>query len=92
MRKLLLILFCLPMIDFRQLTYVLDANFKAYLIGNKAINSNGDAEIQVSDATVFNVTINCSSNNISDLIGIEDFTALDSLNCFYNNLIKGYIS
>ena len=27
-----------------------DANFKAYLVGNSAINSNGDTEIQISEA------------------------------------------
>jgi hypothetical protein len=30
-----------------------DANFKAYLVGNKAININGDTEIQVSEASAF---------------------------------------
>ena len=56
-----------------------DANFKKYLVGNKDINTNGDKEIQVSEASVFNDTIDCRSMNISNLKGIEAFTALTSL-------------
>ena len=85
MKKLLLILLCLPMIGFGQV-YIPDANFKAYLVGNTAINTNGDTEIQVSEATVFNGTIFCQNLNISDLTGIEDFTSLNTLDCSYNQL------
>jgi len=58
-----------------------DANFKAYLVGNSAINTNGDTEIQVSEAAAFNGSINCNLMNISDLTGIQDFTALTELWC-----------
>ena len=34
-----------------------DANFKAYLVGDSAINTNGDNQIQVSEAIAFNDTI-----------------------------------
>jgi len=85
MKKLLLILLCLPMIGFGQV-YIPDANFKAYLVGDPLINTNGDSEIQVSEATAFNGTINCSSMNIADLTGIEDFTALTDLICASNDL------
>ena len=86
MKKLLLILLCLPFIGFGQNVYIPDANFKAYLVGNTAINTNGDTEIQVSEAIVFNGTIDCNSLNISDLTGIEDFTALTELYCHNNYL------
>ena len=36
-----------------------DANFKSYLIGNTAINTNADTVIQVSEATAFTGTIDC---------------------------------
>ena len=62
-----------------------DANFKAYLVGTSA-NINGDTEIQVSEATAFNGAINCGFMGISDLTGIEAFTALTTLYCFNNNL------
>ena len=63
-----------------------DANFKAYLVNNTAINTNGDKEIQLSEASAFNDTIACSDMNISNLKGIEAFTALTYLNCSYNQL------
>ena len=63
-----------------------DANFKAYLVGDSAINTNGDKEIQVREASAFNDTIRCISMNISNLKGIEAFTALTYLNCSYNQL------
>ena len=86
MRKLLLILLCLPMIGFGQNVNIPDANFKAYLVGNSAINTNGDTEIQVSEATNYTGSIYCSDLNISDLTGIEDFTALTSLDCDDNQI------
>ena len=74
------------MIGFGQNVNIPDANFKAYLVGNTAINTNGDAEIQVSEAIVFNGTIDCNNLNISDLTGIENFTVLTELDCNNNNL------
>lgn len=69
-----------------------DANFKAYLVGNTMINTNMDAEIQVSEATVFNGLMNCSGLNISNLTGISAFTSLTNLNCSSNLLTSLDIS
>ena len=85
-KKLLLILLCLPFIGLGQNVNIPDANFKAYLVSNWAINTNGDTEIQVSEANVFNGSIHCQNLNISDLTGIEDFTFLNALYCSYNQL------
>ena len=74
------------MIGFGQNVNIPDANFKAYLVNNKAINSNGDNKIQVSEASAFNDTIDCSDLNISNLKGIEAFTALTKLYCGGNQL------
>ncbi len=63
-----------------------DANFKAYLIGNSQINTNGDAEIQVAEAEAFTGTIDCTYKNIADLTGVEAFINLTSLQCFGNRL------
>jgi Leucine-rich repeat (LRR) protein len=63
-----------------------DANFKAYLVGNTAINTNSDTEIQVSEASAFSGVISCNSSSISDMTGIEEFTALTELNCASNSL------
>ncbi|TVZ52464.1 LamG-like jellyroll fold domain-containing protein [Dokdonia sp. Hel_I_53] len=56
-----------------------DANFKAALIGDTAINTNGDAEIQCDEASLFTGTIDVSNQNIFDLTGIEAFTNLTQL-------------
>ncbi|MAW21330.1 MAG: hypothetical protein CMD16_02900 [Flavobacteriales bacterium] len=74
------------MIGFGQNVNIPDANFKAYLVGNTAINTNGDTEIQVSEAAAFNGTVNCYQMNISDLTGIEAFTALTYLHCMDNQI------
>jgi len=86
MKKLLLILLCLPFIGFGQNVNIPDTNFKAYLVGNIAINTNGDTEIQLSEATAFNGQINCSNMNISDLTGIEAFIDLTKLDCRENQI------
>jgi hypothetical protein len=86
MKKLLLILLCLPFIGFGQNVYIPDANFKAYLVGNALINTNGDGEIQLIEATAFNGQIECSYLNISDLTGIEEFSSLTELNCRGNQI------
>ena len=85
MKKLLVLLLCVPLIGLGQV-YIPDANFKAYLVGNTAINTNGDSEIQVSEAAAFNGTIDCYNMSINDLTGIEAFTSLTSLYCSYNQL------
>lgn len=63
-----------------------DANFKAYLVGNTAINANGDGEIQLTEAQAFTGTIECTGLGINDLTGIEAFTSLTILRCQSNNL------
>ena len=86
MKKLLLLLALpmIPMIGFGQNVNIPDANFKAALVGNIAINTNGDNEIQVSEASVFNGTINVYSLNIFSLSGIEAFVSLTVLFCQNN--------
>ena len=69
-----------------QVVYIPDANFKKYLIGNEDINTNGDNEIQLSEATSFEGDMECSKMNISNLNGVEAFTALTGLDCGDNYL------
>ena len=87
MKKLLLILLCfLQLIGFGQNVNIPDVNFKAYLVGNSAINTNGDSEIQVSEAATYNGSISCNNMLISDLTGIEYFTGLTNLFCSDNQI------
>ena len=69
-----------------------DANFKAYLVGNSAINTNADTEIQLSEASAYTGEIYSSSKNITDLTGIEAFTSLTILRCNGNSLTSIDIS
>ncbi|WP_417800288.1 cadherin domain-containing protein [Tenacibaculum sp.] len=63
-----------------------DANFKAILLANTAINTNGDNEIQVTEANNYIGRIFVPSKNISDLTGIEFFTKITELNANNNPL------
>jgi len=63
-----------------------DTNFKTYLVGNSAINTNGDSEIQVTEAAAFTGDIECWSSSISDLTGISAFTNITGLFCQFNSL------
>jgi Leucine-rich repeat (LRR) protein len=57
-----------------------DANFKALLVNNSSINTNLDSEIQVTEANTYAGGINIGSgSNISNLIGLEQFTSLTDL-------------
>ena len=86
MKKILLILIALPMIGFGQNVNIPDVNFKAYLVGEPSINTNGDSEIQLIEANTFNGQIECSYLNIADLTGIEEFSSLTELNCRGNQI------
>ena len=81
MKKLLLILLCLPLLTLAQKTYVPDDNFENYL----ETNGMGDG-IAINDSVL---TANIDTitqllpawSSIADLTGIEDFTSLTYLNC-----------
>lgn len=63
-----------------------DEIFKTYLLNQASINTNSDQEIQVSEASAFAGEIKTTGLAISDLTGIEAFTALTSLNVYSNKL------
>jgi hypothetical protein len=65
-----------------------NANFKAYLVGNSAINTNLDTEIQVSEATAFTGTIDCSNLFITNMSGIEAFINITVLDCSDNSFLS----
>src|SRR5436309_2628760 len=69
-----------------QNVYIPDAHFKAVLVGNSHVNTNGDTEIQVSEAAAYTGFLIINASGIYDLTGIGAFTALDSLDCSNNHL------
>ena len=88
MKKLLLILLCLPMIGFGQKTYVPDGNFEAHLESNGM--GDGILNDSVLTANIINVTyLNLNNQSIDDLTGIEDFLNLEYFECWGNNLLNG---
>ncbi|MCH2231255.1 MAG: T9SS type A sorting domain-containing protein [Crocinitomicaceae bacterium] len=89
MKKRLLLAIALSTLGFgtfAQDVNIPDANLKAYLVGNSAINTNGDAEIQVSEATAFTGDIFANNLGITDLTGIEAFINVDGLYVRGNSL------
>lgn len=62
-----------------------DASFKAYLLGNAAINTDADpTEISVTEASSYTGSIICPNLGISDLSGIESFVNITGLTCSNN--------
>jgi Leucine-rich repeat (LRR) protein len=66
--------------------YIPDAGFKAALLANTGINTNGDTEIQVSEAKAYTGDIQVPSTGISDMTGLQAFTNLTALDCSGNQL------
>ncbi len=56
-----------------------DANFKAGLVGNASINTDGDAEISCAEAKAFSNTIGIDNAGITDATGIESFANIQNL-------------
>ena len=84
MKKLLLLLLCVPLIGIGQQTYVPDDAFENYLEANGmgdgiALN---DSVLTANIDTVTYLSVN--NQNIADLTGIEDFTALDYYSHYFH--------
>ena len=84
MKKLLLLLLCVPLIGFGQLTMIPDANFEQRLISFGYDNILDGTVLTAAIDTVTQLEV--SYYGISDLTGIEDFTDLTELFCTNNNL------
>ncbi len=67
-----------------------DPNFKQALI-DEGVDTNGDGEIQVSEAEVVN-SINVQDRGIASLVGIEALVNLVDLNCSRNSILELDIS
>ena len=87
MKKTLFLIALIFTVNFNaQIVNIPDANFKNYLISTVNINLNLDGEIQWSEAASYTGGIYCYYDDISDLTGIEAFTAITTLSCG-NNLL-----
>lgn len=82
-----LICCCLFFTANAQVVNIPDANFKnALLTHSPVINTNGDGEIQISEALAYTGTIDVGYKNIADLTGINAFVNIRQLNCYSNRL------
>ena len=90
MRILFTALVCLFSFNvFGQNVNIPDANFKTVLVedtGPAGVNTNGDDEIQVSEAAAYDGWIWCQALNIQDMTGIEAFTSITHLYCDENQI------
>jgi len=68
------------------IVFIPDANFKAALLANTAINTNGDGQIQLTEASAFAGVMNVNGKEIADATGLEAFTALTDLRIIGNQL------
>ena len=69
-----------------------DANLKNKLVNYfPTIDTNGDGEIQVSEAAI-PTDLMIEWENISDLTGMNAFTSLQRLDCSFNNLSTFHLS
>ena len=86
MKKHILILLSLIYMDSQsQVTQIPDPNFEQALI-NLGIDSDNIVNGQVLTSDIETVVVlNVNFNNISDLAGIEDFTALEDLDISFND-------
>ncbi len=89
MKKVFFIIFLFILYDVHaQFTNIPDPNFEQALI-ERGIDSDGVINGQVLTSDIINIiTLEIVEEGISDLTGIEDFVALETLNCAYNQLIE----
>lgn len=65
-----------------------DANFKTKLLQNTAINTNGNAEIECTEAEAYTGAINVDNSEIADMTGIKAFANITSLSCNSNDFFN----
>ena len=86
MKNLLIITIIIPFNLLSQYTNIPDENFELALL-NLGYDFVIDGVVETS--TIDTITIlQINGNNISDLTGIEDFTSLQSLFCYDNNIMN----
>ena len=84
LRKFFLFVFFIPLISFSQKTYVPDNNFEQALI-NLGYDSILDDSVSTASIDTI-IALSIFNQNISSLIGIEDFASLSILRCSGNKL------
>lgn len=84
--KIFILLLVIASSSYGQTVNIPDSDFKSYLIRFSGADTNGDGEIQVTEATNFTGDIKPDGFGINDLTGIEAFTNITHLDVSHNNL------
>ncbi len=93
MKHFILFFFATTLLCQGQIINFPDSNFKNALLNHSpVIDTNGDDEIQISEAEAFSSWLLVDNLNISDLTGIGYFININGLACFQNNLTELDIS
>ena len=82
----IVLLFMTKLLFSQDVVNIPDTNFKNYLLGEANINTNGDSEIQTSEASSYSGAIRCGGLGIQDMTGLEAFGAIYLIDCSNNNL------
>ena len=89
MKPFILLFFATTLLCQGQIINFPDPNFKNALLNNPwIIDTNGDGEIQISEAEAFSNWVYVSSQNISDLTGIEYFINITKIEADHNSLTQ----
>jgi hypothetical protein len=83
-KRLLFSMFLASFTAFAQYTAIPDVNFEKVLI-SLGVDSVLDGQVLTANIKTVN-SLYFPSNNVTDLTGIQDFIALESLDCQYNQL------
>ena len=87
MKHFILLFFAATLLCQGQIINFPDPNFKNALVNHSpVIDTNGDGEIQISEAEALYSYLSLNERNISDLTGIEYFINITELYCTNNNL------
>lgn len=74
---------------YAQYTSIPDSNFEQALIDLGIDSEGGSTDGQILTADIIGVTtLSVSSKGITDLTGIQSFTALETLHCYSNNFLS----
>ena len=92
MKNLLFLFMSFPVFFNAQQTYVPDNNFEAFLeingMGNGVFDDDSVTTANINTVTHLDISGGAGTAvGIFDLTGIEDFTALTYLSCYYNNIM-----
>ncbi len=84
--------FTISITDVDEIINIPNGTFKAVLVNNSALNTNGDREISESEAKAYGGEIDASNRSLTDATGIKYFTNITTLRLNTNRLTSVDVS